>query len=167
MTWTGWTLADATEVEPVVEKISRLVRVGARDTRVINFARSLVPYAGQQTSGGIALSIRNWLNGHWRFVNDPTDKDYYRPALDSLGQYEHDGVIVGDCDDAAVLAGALLRSLDYPVFLDVLAFTDSPRDWRHIYAWVLTAEGNPVDYDVTKPASGSVPPVASVATFPV
>lgn len=162
-----WTRADPAELDAVVGRLALAIRAGSADKRVVNFARSLVAYAGDQSSRGIAQYLRNWLAAKWRFVHDPTQWDYNRPAVDSLTQYERDHVIVGDCDDAAIVAGALLRVLDFPVYLDVVSLAGDPAAWVHVYAWTLTAGGQAVEYDVTKPASGMVPSVADTATFQV
>lgn len=162
-----WTLADPTDVEDAVAELRVKIIAAARDPRVVNFARGLVAFAPSGDDLAVARTIRSWLASHWRFAQDPVDLDYNRPVVHSLDQYESQGLIVGDCDDAAMVAGALVRSLGFPVDLVVLSFAPDPRTWQHVYAEVLTAGGTPVDFDVTKPRSGPVPPTAYEAHFPV
>ncbi len=148
-----------------VAQVMREIKVGSVDPQLVDLARRLASLVGSSSPDPLALGIRNWLVSVWRYVDDPLEAEYIRPAADSLAQWQGSGFIYGDCDDLSVFGGAIARSLGFHVSLTVLAFADSPWVFSHIYATVLTPAGTDVSLDVLKPAPGLVPPIARQRTF--
>jgi hypothetical protein len=147
--------------------MQRLVDRGVDSPAVVSSARQLVTNAGAGRDGiKQAYAIRDWLTLVWRFVEDPSDRELLRDPESMLAEYDQLGVIMGDCDEAAVLGAALGRAIGLEDRFTVLSFTDpagGPDLFGHVYASLLTSTGQSVDLDITRPA-GPVPKPIRVRT---
>lgn len=63
---------------------------------------------------GNPVNLDVFLRQYWRFVFDPPDIEYVRSPLFQFHAYSRSGRLVGDCDDASVLAASILHSLNWP-----------------------------------------------------
>jgi hypothetical protein len=147
--------------------MERLVSRGVDSPLVVSSARQLVTRAGAGRDGlKQAHAIRQWLSSVWRFVDDPSDRELLRDPDAMLQEYEQLGVVMGDCDEAAILGAALGRAIGLDDSFTVLSFSDlfgGPDLFGHVYASLLTATGQSVDLDITRPA-GPVPEPIRVRT---
>lgn len=140
--------------------MSELVNGSTHTPLVVNAARSLaVRAADARDEYRQAIAIREWLKRVWRFVDDPTGTELLRDPEAMLREYFSSNVVMGDCDEAAILGAALGKSIGLGACFTVYAF--APRDggnggFSHVFATLLTSGGRSVNLDVTKPA-GSVP----------
>lgn len=113
-----------------------------------------------------ALAVRSWLAAHFHFERDPSGVELLRTPEYQLRQLARDGVITGDCDDAAILGAALYAALGGRAALRAVSFR--PRSpFTHVYA-ILTPQSKhaSVSLDVTKPR-GVNPAVHRSATLGV
>lgn len=128
---------DDSAVWVTVREIARLIREGARDPEVRELARAL------RSMGGLR-SLRRWLSDHWLYRADPPDIELVRAAPLLLAEFEGHGYAAGDCDDAAVLAGALALAMgESDVRLVLAGFGNG---WAHVWT-----EAGGVELDVTRP----------------
>jgi len=67
------------------------------------------------------------VRGHLRFVPDPIGVEAITTPEAHLVVINQEGVSGGDCDDAAVLAGALARSIGAPVRIALASFRSDKR----------------------------------------
>jgi hypothetical protein len=70
-------------------------------------------------------NIRSWVRDHFEFVRDTTHAELLQDVPRLLKRLRATGVARGDCDDAAVLAGALACSVGYHVCVVTVAILDS------------------------------------------
>lgn len=140
--------------------MDELVSRGVDSPAIVGAARELVTRAGAGRDGvKQARAIRQWLSSVWRFVEDPSDRELLRDPAAMLAEYDRLGIVMGDCDEAAVLGAALGRAVGLEDSFTVLAFPsggNAPDTFAHVYASLLTPAGVSVDLDVTRPA-GPVP----------
>jgi len=61
--------------------------------------------------------VDEWLRYNWRVVPDPPDVEYIRTPHFQLRLAAENGFLIGDCDEAATLAAALLAALSWPCTL--------------------------------------------------
>lgn len=62
---------------------------------------------------GDPSALDAWLREYWRIVPDPIDAEFIRTPEYQLQLAAASGVLVGDCDDAATLAAAVLIALGW------------------------------------------------------
>lgn len=142
-----------------------LVNRSTRHPLVVNTARRIVAPLGRTDVVHQWRAIRAWLAARWQFVPDPADVETVMTPPEQLARYRQDGVLRGDCDDAATLAAAFVKALGMRARFVVLGFF-SPRDpYRHVYAEVQGPEGW-LDFDITR-GSGVHPTPVRAATVEV
>lgn len=143
-------------VSQTLALMSQLIDEGVDSSDVVLFARRLAAQAGVRRPYLQALTIQNWLKRVWRFVDDPLDRDLLTAPDWLLAQFCAQGFVAGDCDEAAILGGALGKSVGFGVRLVALGFpADDPTQLdrlSHVYAVLLTDDGREVSLDVTRPA---------------
>lgn len=83
------------------------------------------------------IKVWNFVLKNFRYVYDPDQIDTFTTVKYSL---EAGG---GDCDDATILFGSLLRAIGFQVRARVIATTDAPSEWVHIYPLVGLPKDNP------------------------
>lgn len=126
---------------------------GGRDPRVVEFARAIVRDLDSKDYEGELRRIFEYVKGTVRYVQDPRGLEYVATPYRTLFVTGN-----GDCDDHAVVVGALALALNHGVrFRTVKVDPRRPRDWSHVYAMVgcATAAG-PVRWfalDTSQPQS--------------
>lgn len=110
-------------------------------------------------------TLRAWLAAHFRFLRDPFGVEYLQAPAYQLARIHRDGVTRGDCDDAAILAGALLKTAGFPARFVALGFF--PRKvYSHVYTEALHA-GRWWEFDITRPLALPKLPTRHLLTQPI
>lgn len=165
----GWIPASDEGTRVTLARMGTLARHGAVDPTVRGQALSIVAGIPGRDSRAQVRAIRGWLGQHVRFTRDPIDAELlHDPAL-LLRQLARRGYIAGDCDDAAILAAALARSVGLRTRWQVIGFrAEGPM--AHVYAEAASPGPDPrpwwEDFDVTRPV-GAAPPIQRRWTIPV
>lgn len=124
--------------------MEKLSKSGATDEQIRERAFDLAP-------GGPA-AIRSWLVRRFTFVPDPRGVELLKSPRYMLQEWEQDGEIRGDCDDAAILGASLALASGYRVRWILLGFHPG-HPFKHVYAEASRDGGPPwTDFDVTRPA---------------
>lgn len=129
---TAWLPRDA-RTRLMVAQMQHLVEASYLDPVVREAATNIVRYATPRDYPGIARRIRDYLQEHIRFLRDPDGKEAsYTPRLmlQSISDY---GIANVDCDDAAVLAAALGRSVGLRARFVLLGFLSPTNPLAHVY----------------------------------
>jgi transglutaminase-like putative cysteine protease len=141
--------------------MAALIDRGLDVPMVVSAARRIAVDAGILRPAAQARAIRAWLARVWRFVDDPARRELLRDAEHMLREYDELGVIMGDCDEAAVLGATLGNAVGIQAQLTALAFPDSARPgrdrWEHVFAVLLTPDDGAVNLDVTPRPAGPTP----------
>ena len=129
---TGWLPRDA-RTQLMVRQMQQLVEASYLDPVVRETATDIVRYATPRDYPGIARRIRNYLAEHIRFLRDPDGKEAsYTPRL-MLQSIKDYGIANVDCDDAAVLAATLGRSIGLQARFVLLGFLKPDNPLAHVY----------------------------------
>lgn len=155
--------------------MGRLIVDGSATPAVRAVAVDLSPTSDQPLAP--LYNLRAWLETHFEFVRDPATTELLHDLPNLMQQIADTGVARGDCDDAAILAGALAASVGYHVALVTVAILD--RTERKVYSadvpfshvWASGSPPSPyedangrqvwIEFDVTRPMQ--VIPVERIA----
>jgi hypothetical protein len=154
-----------------LRRMACLMRADAVHPLVRERASAIVHGIGREHPVLLCEAIRAWCARTVRFAHDPPDRELVHSPEAQLRQFEAVGYIVGDCDDAAVLAGGLALSIGCRVRLVAVAFLDNPDAYRHVWAEIAPPtgpDGEWIECDVTRQFQ-QVPVafIARVLVYPV
>jgi transglutaminase-like putative cysteine protease len=125
--------------------IARLIRNGAKDFRVRQKAIEIFRVAGVAPKDrfGEIRSLFEWVRRNIRYTRDIFRVELLHTARRMLE------LRAGDCDDMAILLGAMLMSTGHPVRLVLAGFRkNKPHSYSHIYLEVNLG-GNWIALDAT------------------
>ena len=97
----------------IVQKILKLVAISKGKPKVRELAFSLIKNVQERDYWGEIASIFYWVRDRIRYTRDPWKLDVFEDAEWTLKTG------AADCDGHAVLLGALLESIGYPVRMKV------------------------------------------------
>lgn len=152
-----------------VDEMGRLIRAGAQDGAVRMTAINIIGGFAPTDRLSQLLAIREWVAAHFQFIPDPATTELLHEPVVLLRQIAETGTAKGDCDDAAILAGALAAAVGFHVGLVVIALGDPKAPFGHVWA-SGSPEGRCVDdrgrqlwveFDVTRPMQSI--PVGAIA----
>ncbi len=89
--------------------------------------------------------IARWVRAHLRFIPDPVGVEAITTPEAHLMVATQEGISAGDCDDAAVLAGALARAVGAPVRIALASFR-ADRRLHHTWSEAM-GQGRWIDMD--------------------
>jgi transglutaminase-like putative cysteine protease len=115
----------------VLAHMARLVRESAREPAVRQMALDLVRSVYASRYADVVWGLKNFFMRHFRFIDEPDEMITAPSRL--LRAIREAGAAWGDCDDAAVLAAAMLYSLGFAVrFRAVIEQPDG--SFGHVFA---------------------------------
>lgn len=134
-----------------IRVMRRLIDQACSDPEFVRFAVDLVRNVPAYDDFGEVFALYQWVQGHIRYTKDPVTKEKLYPPQELLK------IRAGDCDDIAMLLGALAIALGYPARLvTVAANPDFPEDFSHVFTEVEipAGSGSWVAVDAARPNSG-------------
>lgn len=160
MTRVSWIPGGDLATWMTLRAMRRLVCEGVADVLTVETAHTIIRACPPRDVRCNALSIRAWLARNFKFVPDPVMQETLRPSRRLLEQFARDGVVSGDCDDAAVLGAALAASVGFIPWAVVAGFRRPGAHFQHVYTVLPMEPYSPgwIDLDVTRPL-GVVAPV--------
>lgn len=150
--------------EQTAAEMVRLIREGAMTPRVRDVAVGVAGGLPDELSQLIAL--RDWVQRHFVFVRDPASGELLHDTEFMLSSIARRGVMCADCDDAAILAGALACSIGANVQLMLVSVGSGEpgeADGPFSHVWATASPPVPcvdrttgrqvwIEFDVTRPA---------------
>lgn len=108
----------------------------------------------------ITQGTTNWRNRIYKihkdlkavfvYRHDPQDRDFFKSAPLMLAELQSKGYIRGDCDDAVILAGSILKAAKFPLRIVALSNQKSPSaPIDHVALLIITPTLKPVYFDLT------------------
>ena len=79
------------------------------------------------------FSIFKEVYGHWKYVYDPVNEDYYSKASETLKQLQYDDYFKGDCDDYSIMMAACIKSIGGEVKLIRTTVNQHGKEVGHMY----------------------------------
>lgn len=141
-------------IAETVGYMQQLIADGARLPIVQAAARDIT--AGAATWYEAIAQLRGWVADRWKFVDDPEtatlSEVLYGPEP-QLAIIERLGYMPADCDDAAILLGALARSVGLRARIVCVGFLTSSAPFTHTWVEVRPplGAGAWLEGDVTRP----------------
>lgn len=113
-----------------------------------------------------AQAIREYVATHTEFLRDPDMVEMLHSPVWQVQQIQQRGIVQVDCDDVAMLAAALGKSIGLRARFVAVAFNGVNAPFRHIWAELSPRSVNAwVDVDVTRPAQAlDFPRISRVIT---
>jgi hypothetical protein len=141
-----------------VQLMRRLVDQAVSDQRFVRFAKEVVRGVEPYDDIGEAYAVYRWVSGNIRYTKDPVTKETLYPPFELLK------IRAGDCDDIAMLMGAIMIALGYPArLITIAASADAPAEFSHVYSEseVPAGSGQWIAMDAARPGAqfGIEPPV--------
>lgn len=137
-----------------LNRMAELVRRGSVHPAIVETARAIILPASRYDRESQARLLVQWVASHTKWMPDPDGEEWLYPASRFLERIQAAGLAGGDCDDVAVLSGALARAVGFPVRLVAVAFRPARR-LAHVFAQANTG-ARWVSFDTTRPARGNV-----------
>jgi transglutaminase-like putative cysteine protease len=129
--------------------MARLIREGAKDFYVRQHAIAIFRARAVRPKDrlGEVAALFDWVRRHVRYTRDIFRVELLHSARRMLE------LRAGDCDDMAILLGAMLVSTGHPVRLVLVGFRpDRPHAYSHVYPEVLVGgRWIPVDASTSRP----------------
>lgn len=102
-----------------------------------------------------AHAIREWVDLHTEFLRDPDTVEMLHGPVWQVQRIIDMGRVNVDCDDVAMLAAALGKSIGLRARLVAVGFHSPNAPFRHVWAELRSPRGEQwIDMDVTRPAQG-------------
>src|SRR5262245_59946921 len=117
--------------EAVLNQMARFIRESATDPEIRKTALALVSSVYATGYQDFVFGVRNFFLRHFQIIDEPDELITSPSRL--LRAIRESGVAWGDCDDAALLAGALFHSLGFGVrFRAIIETADG--SFGHVFA---------------------------------
>ena len=131
-------------VRATINFMSLLTRRFKTDPAIVSLARQIVALTPEKNPWAEASAIQTWVRDNIRYVQDVEGVETVSTPIRTLQDR------AGDCDDKALLAGALLQAIGYKVRYK--AINSSGEGFDHVYAedhigprWVAVETTEPVE----------------------
>jgi hypothetical protein len=149
-----------------LQKMRAVINQSLTDPLVIETARKLVAAVPARDYDAQARAVRDFLVEHFQFVRDPRGVEMLATPRYLLTQVARRYMVQGDCDDAAILGGALAKAIGLRVKLIALGFFRKDAPLSHVYAIIYGRRW--LSLDTTRPVRMTVePPVTRTLTVEV
>jgi hypothetical protein len=151
-------LAGEAGTKQTVALMRKLVDQAVSDASFVRFAKEIVRGVMPYNDIGEASAVYEWVKQNIRYTKDPVTKETLYPPAELLK------IRSGDCDDIAMLMGAIMIALGYPARLTTIsANAADPNEFSHVYleAEVPPGSGQWLAMDAARPGAqfGVEPPV--------
>jgi transglutaminase-like putative cysteine protease len=134
-----------------VFKMRDIANAAMTDPVVMRAAADAVRGVDGKNPAALAFALLGWLTARVQFLPDPlVNGDVLRTPRYLLSEIARTGIARGDCDDCAMLAAAMAKSIGLAARFVVLAFTPGA-PFEHVFTQVRVPRGW-FPLDVTEPA---------------
>lgn len=91
------------------------------------------------------FSIFKEIYGHWKYVYDPINEEYYSKASETLGQLKYDDNFKGDCDDYSIMMAACIKAVGGEVRLIRTTVNNNGTQIGHMYPEVKFGDSKDIE----------------------
>jgi hypothetical protein len=145
-------------VYATVERMKQLVRTRMGTPAVRKVSVNIARDAGSKDGMAQAMAIRDWCEDHTFFIRDPHGMELLHDPILMLQVILRDGDIAVDCDDVALLAATLGKSVGLRARFVVVGFGSPTAPFQHIWTELSSPSGTPqwIHVDVTRYAQDAL-----------
>ena len=154
-----WAATGTDDPRATLERMRELVRRDVVYPFVVQQATDIVRAAAPRDQLEQASAIRDWIAMHFRFIPDIRDVELLRSPGWQIQVIQRDGIVQGDCDDAAMLGAALGLAVGIPAVFEARAYLNPKNPYQHVVTILSTRRG-PFELDTTRP-NGLEPPAVA------
>lgn len=154
------TLADGDlGIAQTCAQMAKLIRASIATPIVRQQVSNIVAGLSPNDWKGQAYAVREWIANHVEFMRDPAGVELLHTPEWLLRTIAANGQTQVDCDDVAILAGALMGAIGWSVVLVTVAFLDNSA-YSHVYcscsapsASFIDSQGERIwiEFDTTRP----------------
>ena len=119
-------------VAQTCDAMAAMIRASIATPIVRRAVSQLVITVAPNDYSGQACAVRRWIAASTQFLRDPAGVELLHSPEWLLRTIFTTGCAQVDCDDVAILAGALMGAIGWSVNLVTVAFLDS-RTFSHVY----------------------------------
>lgn len=131
-----------------ITKIKDEINKGRINLYVRHWAEKIVAPVKPNDRIGEVQAIFDFVKSNLRYTRDPYGMEFVQTPDLLLRQIEAGETPAADCDDYTTLAGALLKSIGYPVALKATSYKPD-KNLRHIYL-LVNAYGKWIPFDAIR-----------------
>ncbi len=122
---------------------------------VRHLAITIASGAGSKDGTAQALAIRDYVESHTQFLRDPDGAEMLHSPRWQVQRLLTGNLVYVDCDDVAMLAACLGKSVGLKARFIVVGFVSPNAPYRHVWTELRSPTGGPwVECDVTRPSQG-------------
>lgn len=125
---------DDSGTDTTVRHMLRLIRQGAHTPDVIATAAAICDRAPGNSVFHQIAALRAWCRERWCFLDDPDPVELLYGADTQLSMIDRLGCMPADCDDAAILFGALGAARGFDVRVICVAFLTPAAPYAHTWS---------------------------------
>lgn len=133
-----------------VERMRALIRQGGANPIVRRVAQRVVAGVDGRDAARQAGVIRSWLQSTFRFLRDPNGVELLHTPDFLLRELQANGYIQGDCDDVAILGGALGLAVGLAAQIVTAGFEGPTGPMAHVWVELAGPGASWQDLDVTR-----------------
>lgn len=145
-----WEIMGTNNPAATMQRMKALVRQDAQLPDSILAANSIVMTADGHSTYSMAQEIKEWCQQHFHYIPDLDEMQVLKSPHYQLKQAQKNGVVAGNCADAAMLSAMLCIDDGVPCYLEARAFVNKDAPYQHVVTVAQTDKGL-VDFDITKP----------------
>ena len=121
--------------EQTSEVIKKLVNDFKKNPTIRNLSVRIVSKVASNDYIGEAKALYEWVRDNIRYVRDIRGVETLQwPTVTLPSTYSDLGIGAGDCDDHVILLASMLLSLGMKdVYMRIVTFRPTCKEWRHIY----------------------------------
>jgi transglutaminase-like putative cysteine protease len=134
-----------------LDQMARAVNGAVRVRQVVELACAIISQLPERSYPEALDLIWQYVKKHFRFVRDPHQVELLRRPEYLLQRMQSNGVVYGDCDDAAQVVATLGKALGFPAEFHAIAFAPGGKPYAHVYTVLFLPNGRRVGFDVTRP----------------
>jgi transglutaminase-like putative cysteine protease len=135
-----------------LRQMAALVRRGSGEWATREAVSSILRSVPAKDTRAQAMAIRGWCQSRIQFLADPYGQETLFGVDLMLAMIARDGKVLVDCDDAAILSGALAASAGMPVRFVAITLLENPNEFVHVWAECMPlGTGAWIEFDVTRP----------------
>jgi hypothetical protein len=147
-----WEIMGTNNPAATLRRMDALTRQDSQLPDSILAANSIVMTADGHSNYAMAQEIKEWCQQHFHYIPDLDEMQVLKSPHYLLQQAQKNGVVPGNCADAAMLSAMLCICDGIPCYFEARAFIKPDNPYQHVVAVAQTEKGL-VDFDITKPSN--------------
>lgn len=126
--------------ENTVIEMIKIIKESSQNPMIRQYAEKIIQNVPPRDDMGEAEAIYYWVRDNVRYTRDPLGLEYFTTPLLMLQKFGRGETMEGDCDDCALLASSLLRSIGFFTVVRIAGYGVDKSDYSHVYCMAKVGE---------------------------